>query len=152
MTLDVDFTLIRLASPADLFEWLRMRRELWPDIESEDLIPEMERMIRDPQTPVFVMERADGKLGGFIETGTRKYADGCETSPVGYIEGWWVDEDLRGQGLGKSLVKTAENWARSQGLHEMASDTWLENEVSIAAHLKMGYEEVERLVHFAKTL
>jgi len=37
-------------------------------------------------------------------------------------------------------------------LREMASDTWLENEVSIAAHLKMGYEELERLIHFAKTL
>jgi aminoglycoside 6'-N-acetyltransferase I len=112
----------------------------------------MERIMADPQTPVFVMVRPDGRLGGFIETGTRKYADGCETSPVGYIEGWLVDEDLRGQGVGKALVKTAEDWARAQGLHEMASDTWLENEVSIAAHLKMGYEEVERLIHFAKTL
>ncbi len=152
MTLDVNFTLIRLATPADQSEWLRMRHELWPDVEPEDLLREMERILADPQMPVFVMERANGKLGGFVETGTRKYADGCETSPVGYLEGWWVDEDLRGKGLGKALIVTAENWARAQGLHEMASDTWLENEVSIAAHLKMGYEEYERLVHFAKTL
>ena len=152
MTLDVNFAIIRLASSADQPEWLRMRHNLWPEVEPEDLLREMERITADPQTPVFVMERPDGCLGGFIETGTRKYADGCETSPVGYIEGWWVDEDLRGVGLGKALVKTAENWARSQGLREMASDTWLENEVSIAAHLKMGYEEVERLIHFAKTL
>jgi aminoglycoside 6'-N-acetyltransferase I len=152
MTLDVNFTLIRLATPADQSEWLRMRHNLWPDVEPEDLLREMDRILADPQMPVFVMERANGKLGGFIEIGTRKYADGCETSPVGYIEGWWVDEDLRGQGLGKTLVKTGEDWARSQGLHEMASDTWLENEVSIAAHLKMGYEEYERLVHFAKML
>jgi aminoglycoside 6'-N-acetyltransferase I len=152
MTLDVNFTLIRLATPEDQSEWLRMRHELWPDVEPEDLLREMDRILADPQMPVFVMERANGKLGGFIEIGTRKYADGCETSPVGYIEGWWVDEDLRGQGLGKTLVKTGEDWARAQGLHEMASDTWLENEVSIAAHLKMGYEEYERLVHFAKTL
>jgi aminoglycoside 6'-N-acetyltransferase I len=152
MTLDVNFTLIRLATPADQSEWLRMRHELWPDVEPEDLLREMERILADPQMPVFVIERANGKLGGFVETGTRKYADGCETSPVGYLEGWWVDEDLRGKGLGKALIVTAENWARAQGLHEMASDTWLENEVSIAAHLKMGYEEYERLVHFAKTL
>ena len=152
MTLDVNFTVIRLVTPADQAEWLRMRHDLWPDVEPADLLREMDRIIADPQTPVFVMERPDGRLGGFIETGTRKYADGCETSPVGYIEGWLVDEDLRGQGVGKALVKTAEDWAREQGLHEMASDTWLENEVSIAAHLKMGYEEVERLIHFAKTL
>jgi aminoglycoside 6'-N-acetyltransferase I len=152
MTLDVQFTIIRLATPADHSEWLRMRHDLWPEVEQEDLLREMDRILADPLTPVFVMERPDGGLGGFIETGTRKYADGCESSPVGYIEGWLVDEDLRGQGIGKALVKTAEDWARSLGLREMASDTWLENDGSIAAHLKMGYEEVERLIHFAKTL
>ena len=152
MTLDVNLTTIRLVTPEDQSEWLRMRHDLWPDVEPDELLREMQRIIADPQTPVFVMERPDGRLGGFIETGTRKYADGCETSPVGYIEGWLVDEDLRGKGLGKALVKTAEDWVRGQGLHEMASDTWLENEVSIAAHLKMGYEEVERLVHFVKIL
>jgi aminoglycoside 6'-N-acetyltransferase I len=51
-----------------------------------------------------------------------------------------------------TLVQAAEEWARSQGLTEMASDTWLENEVSIRAHLKMGYQEAERLVHFMKKL
>lgn len=152
MTLDIHPTVIRLATLADQDEWLRMRHDLWPDVEVDDLRREMERILADPQTPVFVMERPDGRLGGFIEAGTRKYADGCETSPVGYIEGWLVDEDLRGQGVGKALVVAAENWARAQGLREMASDTWLENEVSIAAHLKMGYEEMERLIHFAKTL
>ena len=152
MTLDVQFTIIRLATPADHSEWLRMRHDLWPEVEQEDLLREMDRILADPLTPVFVMERPDGGLGGFIETGTRKYADGCESSPVGYIEGWLVDEDLRGQGIGKALVKAAEDWARSLGLREMASDTWLENDGSIAAHLKMGYEEVERLIHFAKAL
>jgi aminoglycoside 6'-N-acetyltransferase I len=152
MTLDVHPALIRQATQADQSEWSRMRHALWPEVESEDLLHEMERILADPLTPVFVIERPDGRLGGFLEAGTRKYADGCETSPVGYIEGWYVDEDLRGQGVGRALVNAAEEWARGQGLKEMASDTWLENEVSIAAHLKMGYEEVERLIHFAKTL
>jgi hypothetical protein len=34
----------------------------------------------------------------------------------------------------------------------MASDTWLENESSIAAHQRLGYYEVDRLVHFVKRL
>jgi aminoglycoside 6'-N-acetyltransferase I len=50
------------------------------------------------------------------------------------------------------MVRVAEVWALEKGCTEMASDTWLENETSIAAHLKMGYEEVERLVHFVKRL
>jgi aminoglycoside 6'-N-acetyltransferase I len=143
---------IRRATKADKSEWLRMRLLLWPYGTAEGFSSDMDNLLADPLTPVFVVERNGGGLSGFLEAGTRKYADGCESSPVGYIEGWYVDEDLREQGVGTALVKAAEDWARSQGLTEMASDTWLENEVSIQAHLKMGYEEAERLVHFVKKL
>lgn len=143
---------IRHATADDKPEWLRMRLLLWPEVESADLLQEMDRILQDPLTPVFVLERSGGGLAGFLEASTRKYAEGCVTAPVGYIEGWFVDVDLRGQGLGHQLVRAAEDWARSQGLKEMGSDTWLDNETSIRAHLAMGYEEVERLIHFAKTL
>jgi aminoglycoside 6'-N-acetyltransferase I len=144
--------IIRRARSADKPEWLRMRLLLWPFGTAESLSEDMDDLLADPLTPVFVAARQDGSLGGFLEAGTRKYAEGADSSPVGYIEGWYVDEDLREKGLGKALVGAAENWARSQGLTEMGSDTWLDNEVSIRAHLKMGYEEAERLVHFIKKL
>jgi aminoglycoside 6'-N-acetyltransferase I len=143
---------IRRAIDTDKPEWLRMRLLLWPLGTAEGFSEDMDGLLADPRTPVFVAARPEGKLGGFLEAGMRKYAEGAESSPIGYIEGWFVDEDLRGQGLGKALVKVAEDWARAQGLTEMGSDTWLENEVSIQAHLKMRYEEAERLVHFIKKL
>jgi aminoglycoside 6'-N-acetyltransferase I len=143
---------IRRATSIDKPEWLRMRQALWPDHTEEEFTRQSDEILNDAMQPVFVIERPDGKLGGFLEAGTRKYAEGCESSPVGFIEGWYMDEDLRWQGFGKLLVRAAEDWARSQGLTEMASDTWLDNEVSIQAHLKMGYEEAERLVHFIKKL
>lgn len=146
-----EFT-IRRATRTDKPEWLRMRLSLWPGETKASLLEDLDNLLADPLTPVFVAVRPDGRLGGFLEAGTRKYAEGCETSPVGYIEGWYVDEDLREQGIGKALAAAAEGWARSQGLTEMASDTWLDNDVSIQAHLKMGYEETERLVHFMKKL
>jgi aminoglycoside 6'-N-acetyltransferase I len=144
--------MIRRAIPADKPEWLRMRLLLWPFGTAEGFSEDMDGLLADPLTPVFVVTRPSGGLGGFLEAGTRKYAEGSESSPVGYIEGWYVDEDLRGVGTGKALVEAAEDWARSQDLAEMGSDTWLENDVSIRAHLKMGYEEAERLVHFIKKL
>ena len=144
--------IIRRANDEDKPEWLRMRLLLWPDGTPEGFFKEMDELLADPLMPVFVAVRPNGKLGGFLEAGTRKYAEGCESSPVGYIEGWYVDEDLRRQGTGKALMRAAEDWARSQGLTEMASDTWLDNEVSIRAHMKIGYEETERLVHFMKKL
>ena len=144
--------IIRRATYADKSEWLRMRLSLWPDGTAESFSKDMDGLLADPLMPVFVVARPGGSLGGFLEAGTRKYVEGSESSPVGYIEGWYVDEDLRGQGVGKALVKASEDWARLQGLTEMGSDTWLENDVSIQAHLKMGYEEAERLVHFVKKL
>lgn len=144
--------IVRRATVDDKQEWLRMRLLLWPDIGPGDLTNEMDGMLADAMTPVFVLARPEGGLGGFLEAGTRKYAEDCVTSPVGYIEGWFVDEDLRGQGYGGQLVRAAEDWARSQGLKEMASDTWLDNEVSIRAHFALGFHEAERLIHFAKTL
>jgi aminoglycoside 6'-N-acetyltransferase I len=143
---------IRRATPADKPEWLRMRLLLWPFGTAESFSQDMDDVLAEPLTPVFVAARPNGNLGGFLEAGTRKYAEGCESSPVGYIEGWYVDEDLRGQGIGKALVVVAEDWARSQGLTEMASDTWLDNDASVQAHLKMGYEDIERLIHFIKKL
>ncbi len=143
---------IRRASHEDIPEWLRMRRALWSTSPIEDLRWAMDETLSDPKQAVFFAVREDGSPCGFVETGMRSYGEGCETSPVGYIEGWYVDDDVRNQGIGKRLVQTAEDWARSLGMVEMASDTWLDNEGSIAAHVRMGYFEVERLVHFVKKL
>ena len=144
--------MIRRLEQSDWSEWLRMRLALWPDATPAEHEAEMQDILADSDAPVFIAVRPDGRPGGFLEGGIRKYADGCETGPVGYIEGWYVDEDLRRQGVGGALVRAMEAWARERGLTEMASDTWVENETSIAAHKRLGYEEAERLVHFVKKL
>jgi aminoglycoside 6'-N-acetyltransferase I len=152
MSLDMGPVHVRRATPTDQAEWLRMRRLLWPEAPADDLSQEMASILTDPRTPVFVAEREEGGLGGFLEAGTRPYVDGCDTSPVGYIEGWFVDEDLRHHGVGRALVEAAEAWARGLGLHEMASDAHVENDMSLKAHLALGYKEMERLIAFAKVL
>ncbi len=130
-----------------------MRDVLWPALSAETHQTDLAEFRADESTQVvFVIDRGNGRLGGFLETGTRKYADGCETSPVGYIEGWYVDPDLRQSGWGRALVEAAEAWARSRGYTEMASDCLLENAVSFQAHTAIGYREVERLIHFRKSL
>jgi aminoglycoside 6'-N-acetyltransferase I len=153
---------VRAVTRDDAAEWGRMRALLWPDPEDDhprDIARFFagEKLASAPgggETAVLVVAREgdEGRLGGFIEIGTRPYADGCETSPVGYIEGWFVDEDLRRSRAGAALVRAAEAWARGRGLTEMGSDCVLANEVSLAAHLALGYREAERAIHFAKKL
>ena len=101
---------------------------------------------------VFVVERADAALAGYVQAGSRPYADGCNTSPVGYIEAWYVDPDVRRGGYGRKLLEAAEDWARAMGYQEMASDALLDNHVSHRAHERSGYVEVGRVVQFRKPL
>ena len=140
--------MIREVRPADRAGYQRMRLLLWPDCADSDIDP---WLARDDAT-TFVAERPDGTLCGFVEVGTRPYAEGCETSPVPYIEGWYVDDDGRRAGVGRSLLRAAEAWARARGHAEIASDASLENTVSHEAHRRCGYAEVERLVAFRKSL
>ncbi len=144
--------IIRPVEERDFDEWLRMRLTLWPDQPADDLRAEMATLCADESTATYVADRGGGALGGFVEAGQRKYAEDCDTSPVGYIEGWYVDADLRGQGIGRALVQAAEQWAIAHGFSEMGSDTWIDNEASYRAHLALGYTEAERLIHFRKQL
>jgi aminoglycoside 6'-N-acetyltransferase I len=145
--------LIRHATQNDHVEWLRMRSTLWPDCPLEDHHGEMVDQLADPaRYAVFVIERGAGELGGFLEASLRDYADGCRTSPVGYLEGWYVDADLRQHGFGRELVKAAEQWAIEQGCREMGSDCELDNDMSFRAHLALGYGEADRVIQFHKVL
>jgi len=142
---------IRRATHEDKSEWFRMRKGIWPEAPDEYLDFDMDEILASSRDAVF-MACADGRPAGMIEARLREYGEGCETSPVGYIEGWFVDEDMRGTSMAGDLVRAAEGWARKNGCSEMASDTWLDNAASIRAHYKLGYEEAERLVHFVKRL
>jgi len=145
---------IRPVTRADRDEWLRMRTRLYPGSAPEEID---EWLDSDEGTllvgvAVFVADRGDGRLAGFVEIGLRNYAEGCVTTPVAFLEGWYVDPDVRRLGVGTRLVQAAEEWARARGLEEIASDTTLDNAVSLEAHLALGFEEVERQICFRKTL
>ena len=139
---------VRRATNADRAAYQRMRLALWPDCDESDID---DWFARD-DAATFVAARPDGSLCGFVEVGGRPYAEGCESSPVGYVEGWWVDADARRGGVGRALLDAAESWARGRGYSEMGSDALLDNAVSHEAHQRCGFREVERLVMFRKPL
>lgn len=95
------------------------------------------------------------KFIGFIEVSTRyDYVEGCDHSPVAYIEGIYIDWEHRGMGLAKALVEAAVNWAKEQGYQEMGSDCELTNEASIQFHTSsgIGFTEANRIVSFVRVL
>ena len=145
--------LIRPLKPHDQSEWLRLRRILWPACSEAMHLCEMEEYAHSAGArAVFVMVREDGRLGGFAEVSIRDRVDGSMSARVAYLEGWFVEPDLRGKGMGRKLVETAERWAAARGLTEIASDAELNNAAGLKAHEALGFRETFRLVHFLKPL
>jgi len=137
-----------------------MLAALWPQASVEEHARELrlllgghaDRVLTMPLI-IFVADTAARRLVGFLEADLRSHADGCNPAqPVGYIEGWYVAEDYRQRGIGKKLLLQAEDWARSQNCSEMASDALIDNQRSQRAHEALGYEVVDRCVHYRKKL
>ncbi len=137
--------IVRKLRPEDETDWLVMRKKLWPDSDEADA-----REWSTCENAATLVAERSGQSGpiGFIEVGTRPYADGCETSPVAFVEGWYVDLPHRRVGVGARLVHAATLWAQNRGLKELASDSLLENKPAHFAHLGVGFQEVERSIKY----
>lgn len=144
---------VRPAQASDAAAWVRMRQVLWPS-STDDHAREAAAFFEDrnPSTEVLIASDERGRPLGFAELSIRSHAESCVTRNVAYLEGWFVEPDVRGQGIGAALVAAAEDWGRARGCSEFGSDTNIENDTSIAAHRALGFEEVDRIVCFKKTL
>ncbi len=140
--------------PGDAEAWGRMRRDLWPDEADVAGMSSMQDALQpDTRSCVLLATAPDGAAVGFAEAKLRRdYVNGTASSPVGFLEGWYVAPAWRGRGVGRALVAGVEAWARSLGCTELASDALLDNALSHAAHLGCGFGETERVVYFRKLL
>ena len=102
-----------------------------------------------PRAHDLALQFRDGGLpvmiGGF-------HVSGCRTSRVAYLEGWFVVPEARRRGVGRALVSAAEEWGRTQGCTEFASDTQPDNQASDAAHRALGFSEAGLVLCFRKEL
>ncbi len=144
---------VRPVTENDLPAWFKLRQLLWDESSDNEHRTEMRDIFEHTETQlVLVVEIMNGKLIGFLEASIRPFVEDCYTDHVGYLEGWFVEPEFRRHGIGRLLVSTAEDWARQKGCVEMASDSEIGNDLSLQAHLKLGYEETSQLVHLRKDL
>ncbi|RYD63756.1 MAG: GNAT family N-acetyltransferase [Verrucomicrobiaceae bacterium] len=141
----------RTARETDRPEWIKLRYELWPHcpIDRHDL--EIGQLLKSDG--IVAVAEIDGTLAGFSEASIRHdHVEGTRSSPVPYLEGWFVLPTHRNLGIGRGLLNFIKQWAITRGFDELASDAELDNDHGIALHTKLGFAEVGRTVHFVKPL
>ena len=143
--------MIRKASAADSRSLAELAACMWSH-EPDELQGDFELLTASSEAACFLAFDGERAIG-FAQCQLRHdYVEGCDTSPVGFLEGVYVVDAYRRSGVARSLLSACEDWARSVGCTEFASDCELDNTDSLAWHLKNGFEETNRTIWFAKKL
>ena len=114
---------IRHGRPKDTEMWERMGGDMWPD-GREDHGPEIADFfagMRAEPEAVLVAEGTDGHLMA-VELSIRTNLPSRLGQPVGYVEGFFIVPETRGQGIARSLLQARREWAGQQGCRGFACD------------------------------
>ncbi|MEM7063465.1 MAG: aminoglycoside 6'-N-acetyltransferase [Cyanobacteria bacterium P01_B01_bin.77] len=153
--LPADFT-ISVVSAADFEDWVELALELWPpedDSDRQNMHDILTKILNAEHQTGWLVRNASGDAIAFMNLSLRQdYVAGATQSPVAFVEGIYVRPLYRHQSVGTALIQWAEKWAQQQGCIELASDALIENQDSYQFHTKVGFEEVERVVCFIKSL
>lgn len=144
--------MIYKATESDIPAVARMAVMMWDSHTVEELCGTFAEVIGGEESAVFVA-KADNQPVGFAQCQLRRdYVEGTHSSPVGYLEGLFVMPQCRNRGYAKAMLAKCEEWAKSKGCSEFASDCELDNDVSLDFHLGVGFKEASRIICFTKKL
>lgn len=142
--------MIREATQADTFALAELAIKMWSDNTISELQTEFLDLICSDNAVCFI-KYVGNKEVGFAQCQLRNdYVEGTDTSPVGYLEGIFIEKEYRQCGYAKELLLKCEKWAKEKHCIEFASDCEIDNDISLEFHLAMGFEEVNRIICFRK--
>lgn len=125
--------------------------KLW-DHPAGELAAKFSELLEQEDAALF-LARQSGEAVGFAQCQLRHdYVEGTSTSPVGYLEGIYVEPAHRQHGVAAALLHACEAWTKRQGCTEFASDCELENADSLRFHQRLGFREANRIICFTKEL
>ena len=125
---------------------------LWPHHDAAEMEEEMALLLEREDAAAFLACEGEETVGFALCGLRRDYVEGTSGSPVGYLEGIYMAEGYRGKGIAKALLSACEDWARTMGCAEFASDCELDNAASLRFHLNVGFREANRIICFSKKL
>ena len=144
--------MIRKAEIKDLPILAELACRLWSDNTVEEMGSGLSGLLGRQDAAFFLAYDGETAIG-FAQCQLRHDSvEGTDSSPVGYLEGIYVAEGSRKQGIARELLFACESWAKKKGCTEFASDCELNNVQSLQFHLNVGFEEANRIICFTKKL
>lgn len=144
--------MIKKAASEDAMTLAELAVQMWDSHTLQELETDFLKIVNSDDAVCFI-RFAGNEPVGFAQCGLRNdYVEGTKTSPVGYLEGIFVQKEFRHRGYAKELLKECEKWARSKHCSEFASDCELSNISSLKFHMSMGFDEANRIICFRKDI
>ena len=145
--------IIRPCTSEHLDGWVKLRQCLWPDETLDDHRSHARSLLKRPNAAGYLACEVDETVVAFAEATLRRdYVNGCNTSPVGFLEGLYVEPRYRKRGLARLLCSAVEDWAKGMGCSEFASDVLLQNELGQRVHEALGFNATDRVVFYLKQI
>ena len=144
--------MIREATVQDAQLLASLAMNVWKESSLKEIITEFKQMTKSNEAVAFILIIEEQAVG-FAQCQLRHdYVEGTNTSPVGYLEGIFVEKEFRHKGYASELLLKCEDWVKTKGCLQFASDCELDNTDSLAFHLKVGFTEANRMICFTKQL
>ena len=117
-----------------------------PEWRSKDEIDQANRIFLeeamkelDPDSALFIAEEERGAFAGFIHLQTQ--TDYFNGERHGYISDLAVAREFEGQGVGRMLLETAENWTRTKGYSLLTLYVFAGNRRAQHVYEKRGFHQ-----------
>ena len=118
--------IIKQALPGEENDVAALALKMWPEHEADELRRLFAALLKAPDAAVFVAWE-DGVAVGFAQTQLRRdYVEGTSESPVGYLEGIYVEEKFRGRGIARSYWQNVKTGAETGDVRNLrATADWI---------------------------
>ena len=139
--------MIRVASAADAVAIAALAGALGYAADAADIPPRLAALESAGRAVALVAE-VEGRVVGLITS--HILATLHHTEPVALLTTLVVSEDARGAGVGRELVRAAEEWARGEGAQRMSVTSGLQRADAHQFYLRLGYAQTG--LRFGKVL
>ena len=145
--------LYRKAGLPDLDLVTELLRKLYGEHHTtEELLAENKEFLSNATQVIFLAADGDVAVGVAHASIRREYVEGSHNDICGYLEAIYTEPGYRLNGIARSLVSECEKWSVQNRCTLFASDCELDNIDSFRFHLRVGFTETSRNIHFVKEL